>query len=220
MATNLDFLVNIVDADVDYQITPADYGLVDLTNDYLIWTAGNSIVKDLMTHEPTSSELSAAASIIDEFLAVTVSKCLWMDYSHNIGGTYYTHLVKGMAENKRYVFCFSFDGATATEPQLEAWDDSNHTTFNKNSLGLGTANNSFLKAVCTTYILPGASWVGSPIAGGSNVLLLNGGNGALDILETGEISQELYANMKMVIPANFATPAAENIIITIRYTYS
>src|SRR3972149_4080005 len=150
MPTSMNFLVNIVDADVTYATTPADYGLIDLSLDYLIWTKGDSIVKDLMTHEPTSGELSAAAEIIDPSVAVTVSKCLWMNYSHEIFGSYYTHLVKGMSENKRFVFCFSFDGATASEPQLEAWDTNAHTTFNNNVLGAGTANNSFVKAICTT----------------------------------------------------------------------
>ena len=38
MATSMDFLVNYVDADVNYVTTPADYISVDLTNDYLIWS--------------------------------------------------------------------------------------------------------------------------------------------------------------------------------------
>ena len=63
MATNLNVLVNYVDADVDYQTTPADYIAMDLTNDYLIWTEGDTTVKDLMTHEPTVNELNVAAKI-------------------------------------------------------------------------------------------------------------------------------------------------------------
>ena len=214
MPTSMNFLVNIVDADVTYATTPADYGLIDLSLDYLIWTKGDSIVKDLMTHEPTSGELSAAAEIIDPSVAVTVSKCLWMNYSHEIFGSYYTHLVKGMSENKRFVFCFSFDGATASEPQLEAWDTNAHTTFNNNVLGAGTANNSFVKAICTTAALPGASWVGTSLAGSSNVVLLNNGSGAL------AIATDLYANIKTVIPAAYANPAAESFVLTVRYTYS
>ena len=212
--TNLKFLINYVDADVDFATTPADFIELDLVNDYLIWTAGSTVVTDLMTHEPTPSELNAAASIIDPSLAVTVAKCLLMDFSHDIGGSYYTHLVKGMSENKKFAYCFNFDAATATEPQLEAWDDATHTTTIKNVLGLGIALNSFIKAICTTLLPPGSGWPGSPIAGASNILLLNAGGGAL----TGKAN--LYANLKIVIPSAYSAPAAETFVLTCRYTYS
>ena len=133
MATTLSVRVNYVDADVNYTTTPADYITLDLTNDYLIWS---KTLEDLMTHEPTADELNAAAEVIDPDVVVTVTKCLLMDYSHDVGGAYYTHLVKGMSENKKFVYCFSFDDATATEPQLEAWDSSAHLTAIKNVLGL------------------------------------------------------------------------------------
>ena len=211
--TSMIFRVNYVDAAVAYATTPADYITVDLTNDSLIWTAGDATVVDLMTHQPSASELNAAATIIDPVNPVIISKCLLMDYSHDVGGSYYTHLVKGMAENKRYVFCFSFDGATATEPQLEAWDDATHTTFVKNVLGLGTALNSMVKGVCTTSTLPGAGWVGAALAGASNVLLLNAGNGYISS------ARSLYANLKITIPGNYSTPAAETFVLTARFTY-
>jgi hypothetical protein len=166
-----------------------------------------------MTAEPTAAQLNAAAELIDPLLDVTVSKCLLMDYSHNVGGAYYTHLVKGMGENKRYVFAFDFDAATATEPQLEAWDTSAHATAVLNALGAGTALNSMVKGVCTTVSLPGSSWVGAPLAGASNVLLLNAGSGAI------AVATVLYANLKIVIPAAYATPAAEAFVLTCRYTY-
>lgn len=219
MATTMDFLINYVDADVAYVTTPADYGLLDLTNDYLIWTAGDATVKDLMTHEPTASELNAAATVISDSAATTVALCLWMDYSHNVGGSYYTHKVIGMSENKRYVFCFSFDDATATEPRLEAWDTSAHTTTVKNVLGLGTPANSMVKAVCTTDSAPGAGWVGTAIAGAANYVLLNAGNGALAAPGSG-LTTELYANIKIVIPIAYATPCVEAFILTVRYTWS
>lgn len=207
---DLTFLVNYVDADVAFSTTPADYIEVDLTNDYLIWSDS---LDDLMTHEPTTDELNEAATIIDELVATTVARCLLMDYSHDVGGSYYTHLIKGMSENKRYVFLFSFDDATATEPQLEAWDDSDHDSTDLNVLGAGTPNDTMLKGVCTTNTLPGALWAGSPIAG-SNILLLNDGDGALSG------AKDLYANLKIVIPAAYAIPAAENFVITIRHTYA
>jgi hypothetical protein len=219
MSVDLTVLANYVDADVNYETTPADYIALDLTNDYLIWTEGDAIVKDLMTHEPTPAELNAAATKIDPDNPKTVAKCLLMDYSHDVGGSYYTHLVKGMSENKRYVYGFSFNGATASEPQLEAWDDSDHDSTDKHVLGNGTPANSFVKAVCTTASLPGVDWAGTAIAG-ANVLQLNNGNGALAALGSGETSQELYANIKIVIPQAYATPAVENFNLTIRYTWS
>lgn len=213
MATLMTFLANFVDATVPYGTTPADYLIADLVHDFLIWTNGSTVVTDLMTHTPTASELNAAAAIIDTVNPVTIPLCLFYDYSHNIGGSYYTHKVIGMSENKRYVFGFSFDGATATEPQLEAWDDATHTTAIKNVLGVGTPANSMVKAVCTTYALPGGGWAGVSLAGASNVLLLNGGLGAISF------AGELYSNIKIVLPANYSTPAAETFTITARYSY-
>jgi len=134
-----------------------------------------------------------------------------MDYSHDIGGVYYTHKVMGMSEDKQYPFCFSFDNPTATIPRLEAWDDSGHTTAIKNVLGLGTPLNSMVKAIKTTDGTPGAGWIGTPIAGTSNYVELD--SAALSV------AKDLYANMKIVIPAGYVTPSAETFVHTIRYTY-
>jgi len=219
---NLDVMINYVNSDQNYDTNAAAYISLDLTNDYLIWTAGSASVKDLMTAEPTNEQLNAAATQIDPDVDVTVPYCLLMDYSHDVGGAYYTHVVKGMGLNKRFVFAFSFDGATATEPQLEAWDNSSHTTADKYVLGAGTPADSMVKAVCTTSSLPGSSWAGTAIAGSEagRYVQLNDGNGALSDLGSGILSQELYANIKIVIPAAFATPAAETFVLTVRYTWS
>jgi hypothetical protein len=222
MATTLTLRTNYVDADVAYAVTPGNYIAVDLTNDYLIWTAGSTVVKDLMTHTPTESQLNAASALISDEADYTVPYCLLYDYSHNVGGAYYTHLVKGMGENKRYVFCFSFDGATATEPQLEAWDDTTHTTIEKYVLGgsdespLEAAEDSMVKAVCTTDGVPGASWTGTAIAGSAaaRVLKLNNGNGALSG------AGALYANIKIVIPQSYPTPAVETFVLTCRFSWN
>ena len=210
MATALNVRVNYVDATHTYSGHTSDYITMDLVNDYFIWS---KTLADLMTHEPTSDELNAAAEIIDPALAVTVTKCLLMDYSHDVGGSYYTHLIQGMGLNNQYVYCFSFDGATATEPQLEAWDTSAHTTHAKNVLGVATPANSMIKGVCTTAALPGFPWAGTALAGASNVLLLNAALGALTI------AKDLYSNLKIVIPAAYTTPAAETFVLTVRYTY-
>jgi len=222
MTTTLTVRVNYVEADVNYDTTPADYIDMDLTNDYLIWTAGDTVVKDLMLAEPLAGQLNTAATLINPDVATTVAKCLLMDYSHNVGvGAYYTHLVKGMGENKRYVFCFSFDEATASEPQLEAWDDSDHDTTAKHVLGNATPANSMVKAICTTASLPGSSWAGTAIAGSGagRFIQLNNGNGALTDPGSG-LTADLYANIKIVIPAGYATPVAETFVLTCRYTWS
>lgn len=222
MATNLQVRVNYSDATKDYQTDNSAYIDVDLDEDYLIWTGGSDNVKDLMTHEPTEDELNIAAAIIDEDADVTVDLCLLMDYSHDVGGSYYTHKVLGIGEDKRYVFAFSFDGSTATEPTLEAWDDSNHDSYDKHVLGNGTPANSMVKAVCTTAGSPGTGWAGTAIAGdgSSRKINLNNGAGALGSVPSGQSTQELYANIKIVIPQDYANPAVESFVLTCRYTWN
>lgn len=214
MGTNLTFRINNGDPDIAYGDTGATFIDVNLTLDYLIWTKGSIAVADGQD-EPSQDELNQAYPIIDT-VDTKVPYCLLYDYSADK-----LEEVEGMGENKRYVFAFSFDGATASEPQLEAWDDSNHNSTDKHVLGVATGEDSFIKAVCTTLGLPGADWVGTPIAGATDVLLLNPitGGGALDALETGETSQELYANIKIVIPANYDTPAIETFVLTVRFTW-
>jgi hypothetical protein len=223
MSTTLTILANLVDADVNYATTPADYITLDLTNDYLIWSED---LEDLLTAEPDTDNLNEHAVVITD-VEKMVPECLVMDYSHDWGGAYYTHLIKGIGLNQRYVFAFSFDGATTNEPQLEAWDDSTHTTTAKHVLGNGTPANSMVKAICTTQGLPTADWwkdagAGTAIAGSGStrVVKLNAEAGALDELETGETSQELYANIAIDIPASYATPAVESFVLTCRYTWN
>jgi len=212
MATAMIFRINQVDAAVAYATTPADYLEVLLVNDSLIWTTGDATVKNHMTDNPTAGELNAAATLIDDALAVTVPLCLYNDYDGVSG--FFTHTVIGMGIDGRYVFCFSFDGATATIPRLEAWDTSAHLTSVLNVLGLGTAANSFVKAIKTTDETPGAGWVaagqGTAIAGAANYLNLDSAvlSGA----------KALYANIAIRIPIT-ANPAAEAFVLTVRYTY-
>ena len=218
--TNLQLGVNVIEANIPYSTTPEDYIILELDKDYLIWTAGDDTVKDGMIDEPSESELTNASPIIDPTYAVTVPLCLLFDYS---AGTGEAHLreVKGMGDNAQYSFMFSFDGATATEPQLEAWDDDTMLTTNKNVLGEGIPANSMVYAVCTTGALPASAWLGVAIAGSgaTRIVKLNDELGALDALESGETSQELYANIKIVIPANYDTPAIETWSLVVRYSF-
>lgn len=212
--TNAKILVNYVDSDETYIAEPSNYIEMDLTNDYFIHS---QTLADLLTHEPTADELNVAAAIISDSAAVTIAKILLMDYSHSVLGSYYTHLIHGTGGNHRYSFCLSFDGATATEPQLEAWDDSDLDSYTNHVLGAGTINNSMVKAVCTTLSLPGVGWAGTPLAG-ANVLLLNGGNGALTTPGSG-LNNDLYCNLKIVIPMAYAIPKVETFVLAVRYSW-
>ncbi len=211
MATTLTFRVNKGDPDIEYGGTGADYIDVNLTLDYLIWTAGSDDVKD-GEDEPSQDELNQASSIISASADVDVAHCLLYDYS-----ALKLEEVEGMGENKQYVFCFSFDGALASEPQLEAWDNSNHNSIIKNVFGAEqTGVDSFIKGKCTTLNPPGAGWDGDPIAG-SDALGLNDGS-IPDTPDTGE-TVDLYCNLKIVIPQDYDTPAIEGFVFTIRHRW-
>jgi hypothetical protein len=208
MATNLNIRVNTVDATVPYATTPADYITLDLVNDKLIWSAGSGAVFTNCGYIPTGSQLDGAASLIS-VSPLIVQHCFIADQSaNNIFDIVGTH-----GENVRYVFAFSFDNATATEPQLEAWDTNAHSSANLQVLGAGVNNNSMFHAVCTTASTPGSNWTGVSLAG-SNVVLLNAGGGALGG------AADLYANIYIKIPANYATPESSTPVLTVRYTYS
>ena len=215
MATTMKFLVNYVNANVTYATEPLDYLEMILTGlDCLIWTAGDTVVKDLMNHQPIDSELNAAASVITSS-PVTVALCLLSSETPPTppGDGYYTHKVIGMGLNKPYVFCFYFNGPTATIPRLEAWDTSAHSTHGKNVLGLTTPAHSFVRAAKTTggINLGSDTWEGTPIAGDANYVELDSAvlSGA----------KALYANIKIIIEASYATPSAETFVICVRYTY-
>jgi len=221
MATNVNVIVNTVNADDDYQTTPANFVVMDLVNDYLIWTEANDINGNPVIidgeDEPTESELNEASTVIDASNSVEVAKCFVFDKDDGAGKI---QKIDGMGENIRYSFGFSFDGATASEPQLEAWDDTNHDSTDFHVLGNGTPADSMLKVVCTTAGMPGSAWVGDALAGASNVLLLNNGSGGLAELGSGIASQEVYYNLKIVIPAGYSTPAIEPFITTLRYLWN
>jgi len=218
MATSLNIICNLVDSTKTYQVNPSHYIILDLDYDYIIWTAGSATVKDKMTAEPTEEELIDASSIIDDLSDVTVTYAMVMDYSHSYQAGIYTHVIDGMGEtNKRYVFGFSFDDDTASEPQLEAWDDDTHTTTDNNCLGGLSGYDSFVHATVTTFNVP--AWSGTALSGSGSVLLLNAGTGALDDVPSGQTTQELYANVRVIIPAAFPTPAFETFVLTVRYSY-
>jgi len=216
MATTMNFLVNHENAALPYFGNEAKYKLVDLTADFLLWTTGDTVVKNHMTDNPIAGELNAAATLIPDTGYVTVPICFYEDYDANPC----LHTVIGMGIDGRYVFCFNFIGATATIPRLEAWDTSAHLhcynqTLGGNGSNVETPANSFVKAIETLNGgTPGAGWVaaglGTAIAGAANYLNL----------DTAPLagSKDLYCNIAIRIPYT-ATPSAELFCLTIRYTY-
>jgi hypothetical protein len=190
---------------------PANYIQMDLANDKLIFSAGSAAVADGQP-TPSSAELNEAATII-QAIPVEIAHTFLLDVSDV--GAELKEMFMANSGNYRYVICLAFDGATASEPTLEAWDDDTHVTANLNCLGLGTPADSMLKAVLTTGGAPGASWVGTPIAGGAapNVLLLNGGGGALGG------ATDVYVNIHWDVPGAFLSAFQESPCISVRFTY-
>lgn len=207
--TNLILRINNTTSDLTYLGNEANWIAVDDVNDVFIFSQGGSGVADGSVI-PSETLLNRYAVQLDPVNPVTVPKYFLADFS--------TGLLKEVKlagnQNKRYVFAADFDGATATEPILEAWDNSGMTTILCSALGAGTPGLSWYKAVSTKNALPGVNWTGISLAGAgvSNILLLNAGVGAL----TGAAT--LYFNFKIVIPGGYLTPSLQTPVLTITYT--
>jgi hypothetical protein len=211
MVTTCTIFCNHTNDDNTRVVDPTDFIQMDLANDKLIFSAGSAAVADGQP-TPSEAELNEAATIIDT-VDVEIAHTFLLDVSDV--GVELKEMFMANSGNHRYVICLAFDGATASEPTLEAWDDDTHLTANLNCLGLGTPADSMLKAVLTTAGSPGAGWVGTSIAGGAapNILLLNGGGGALPG------ATDVYVNIHWDVPGAFSTPFVENPTISIRFTY-
>jgi hypothetical protein len=205
--TTLEIWINNSDEDVSYGASAALYQEVSVGNDYFIFTTSPSLAGASI---PSSFTLSSAGVLLS---GVQVTMPFY--YLAHPGGSPMTYSIPLMGPgNFQNVLAFIFDGATTSEPVLEVWDNSGLSTVNDNSLGAGTPSNSWFRGVCTTAGLPGASWVGSPLAGSSsgNFIYLNNGAGAL----TG--AAVLTVNLKIVIPATQTQGVAEQPVIVVKYT--
>jgi len=211
MVVNVLTFVNHTVTDATRVAQPANFIQMDLANDKLIFSAGSVAVADGQD-TPSNAELNEAATLI-QATPVEIAHTFLLDVS-DVGQELKEMFMANSGDN-RYVICLAFDGATASEPTLEAWDDDTHATANLNCLGLGTPANSMLKAVLTTAGSPGAGWAGTEIAGGAvpNVLLLNAGGGALGG------ATDVYVNIHWDIPGSYATTFVETPVISCRYTY-
>lgn len=208
MATNLDVWVNSDTQDQALNTSGVTWTEMDVANDKLIFSAGSDDVKDGEAI-PSDTELNQALTVIDDISDVEVDKCFLQDT-----GSAILREIFNYAGNKQYVYALDFDGATASEPVLEVWDDENLNTRDLNSLGAGIATNSWLYGVVTNTGLPGASWTGTQLAGNASnhFLELNDGSGALSGADT------LYFNLKIIIPAGLTVSGLEAPVITVKFT--
>lgn len=203
--------VNTSANDVSRASAPSDFTQVDDANDYLIFGNGSTTVADGESI-PGEAALNSAGQLISESAEVEVSKCFLADIS---AGTLKEIDNFGQVD-KQHVFCFAFDVATASEPVLEIWDDSDMDSSDLYSLGEGMASDSWWYGIVTTDGSPGAGWTGSALAGSSasHFLYLNNGSGA-GLLT---IAKDLYCNLRIEIPAAFANGAVETPVIVCKYT--
>lgn len=207
--TSLTLYINNTIQESPLGTSGADWIEVNPTYDSFIFTEGGPGVAD-GDDTPTDEELNRAAVQLSESVAVVVPEYLLLDVSENI----LKEIKNAGNQEKRYAFCCYFDGATASEPQLEAWDNASVNSYADPGLGNGVPASSWYKGICTTTDTPAADWVGTPLAGlgASNVLPLNDGNGALSG------AGELYFNLKIVIPGGYVTPAVHTPIIMCTFT--
>ena len=207
MATALTIYTNVDSVDSPVGTSGVDWVLVDADNDELILTAGSDTVKD---GEAIAGDTSLnQAGVVLTGAEITIDKYLLADNSAGI----YKELELMGASNSRYVLGFSFDGATASEPVLEVWDDTDLDSISNASLGAGTASSSWWRGAVTTDALPGVGWTGTRLAGSSAgyFLFLNNGNGALSTADV------LYCQLMVKIPAIQLEAGAESSVIAIKY---
>jgi len=215
MSTELRVALNLDTQDLALDTSGVDWLDVNVDNDYLIFSNGSSAVFD-GAFTPTEQELIQAGVVVSPSAKVIVPKYFINDTSAGI----IREIVNAGDNNKRYVFAFDFDGATASEPVLEVWDDTTLNTINFNTLGAGTAINSWVWGITTTDALPGAGWVGdtpsvgSRLAGNAsgNFLWLNNQAGALSVAKT------LYCQLKIITPAGVTISGAETPVFVCKFT--
>ena len=208
MATALTIHLNTDTQDFPLGTSGIEFTEVSPGNDSLIFSAGSDTVFDGAAI-PSSFQLSCAGVFLTG-VATLVAHYFLLDISDNE-----LKEITLMGQlNKRYVVALDFDGATTSEPVLEAWDNSNMLTILAVALGAGTASNSWLHGVTTTDGLPEDGWTGSTLAGSSagHFLWLNNENGALVGSDT------LYCNLYMQVPASQVRGGVESPILVCKYT--
>ena len=209
MSTALTIYANTGSQDTALGSSGVEFTEIDVDNDEIIFSAGSDDVKD---GEPIPSDTqlnSAGTFLIEPRVEQTVDKYFLADSDANE-----LKEIFNMGEgNYRYVLAFDFDGATASEPTLEIWDDSDLDSVANVSLGAGTPSSSWWRGITTTDALPGAAWTGSRLAGSSDgyFLFLNSENGALVGADT------LYCQLRVVIPATQIDGGVANCVMAVKF---
>jgi len=208
MSTSLTVYANTDNQDLALNTSGVDWVEIDTANDRLIFSAGSDNIKDGES-SPSDTQLNSAGIVLTGS-QITVDKYFLDDTSANE----LKEIELMGSDNKRYVMACDFDGATASEPTLEIWDDSDLDSIDLVCLGSGTASSSWFRGITTTNALPGTGWTGSRLAGSSdgNFLWLNNENGALSSADT------LYFQLKIVIPATQTDAGTNNPVIAIKYS--
>jgi len=209
MATALKIYLNCDTVDQPQGSTAVDWVEMNTTLDKLVFSQGLAgVIADGLPWD--EAKLNQAAVLL------TGSEIVVPKYflaSNATGLLDEIHLAG--AQDKQYVFCFEFDGATASEPVLEVWDDSGLDSVLLEVLGAGTPTNSWYRGICTTTSSPGlAAWVGTKLAGStaSHYLLLNDSGGALGG------AGDLYMQFKVVIPAIASYSGTASPVMVVKYT--
>lgn len=194
--------------DTELGSTGAEFTEISPTNDTLIFSAGSNVVKDGESI-PTQAQLISAGVVITG-AELVVPKYFLQDISE----TELKEIFNMGNQDKQYVLAFNFDGATASEPVLEIWDDTDMDSINDVTLGEGTASLSWWRGITTTNSTPGTNWVGSRLAGSGSgyFLFLNDETGALSGADT------LYCQLKIIVPATASAGGSANPIIAVKWT--
>lgn len=198
----LNFYVNVSSTDSPLGTSGVDWVEFSEGNDKLIFTQGNATVADGQP-SPTQAQLISAG------IQLTGSQIVVSNYLLDDASVTTLKSIDLMGnQDKRYVIAFDFDGATASEPVLEAWDDSTYTTVSSTMLGGGTPSNSFVRGITTTNASAGSNWIvtGKKLGGSTsgNFLYLNDEAGPLSGADT------LYAQLAIVIPASQTAQFSSN----------
>jgi len=204
----LDIYLNTGTQDTELGTSGAEFTEYSEGNDSLIFSAGSDVVAD-GEPIPSQSDLIQAGVVLCD-AEQTVGKYFLAD----IGSNLLREIFNMGNQDKRYVMAFDFDSATASEPVLELWDDSDLDSIDDITLGAGVPSSSWWRGVVTTDATPGADWTGQRLAGsGSGYFLqLNNGNGALSGADT------LYCNLKIVIPASATSGGNAVPVFAVKWT--
>jgi hypothetical protein len=195
----------------DTELGVGEFVQMDVDTDYLmLLTNGSVSVADGQPIPSTTQKnqaglvLTGVEQVCSKYFLADASANLLLRI-HNMGSA-----------NKRYVLCFEFDevSGTATEPVLEAWDDTDMDSVGSVCLGSNSPSASWIAGICTTEALPGVGWSGYRLAGDTagHFLNLNAGLGAL----TGP--KNLYVQLKVVVPSTEINGGAESPILVVKYT--